>query len=264
MFSLQLFEETGTEIRTMVEPGTGVAWFHSGHLGEVLEFSTPSRYLPTVLDDHEYKEVKTGVGRPSLFVREEGVYMLIMASKSPSAMRFKKWLAYEVLPKIRRQGQFGESPNKTSEASPFWDLIDSALQRGIDPERAIDLHHRMNEGSVAKRTKPPSNAPSPVDPSELVNHFVASVDELIAKGLLDDRSVVFAIRRHDSSQWMSICMAKAWPILAKHSKLTCGRAEIEQAIRIGGGEHGTQKFRETPTSPKKSLTRKCLMIKSPI
>lgn len=169
MFSIQVFEGTQTEVVSFTEEGSGVVWFQAAHIGAILDFTNPYRYLPTVLKPHEYKEVKTGVGRPSLFIREEGCYKLVMKSKSVFAERFQEWLAYDVLPQIRKTGHFGNVPNQESEASEFWLLIDGAIARNLEPERTIDLHKRFNgqpapvyatkRGRLAKQTDP-DQAPS--------------------------------------------------------------------------------------------------------
>lgn len=149
MFSIQVFADTQTEVTSFVEDSSGVIWFHAGHIGEILDFTNPYRYLPTVLESHEYKEVKTGVGRPSLFVREEGCYLLVMKSKSVFADRFQRWLAYEVLPQIRKTGSFNGVPNTDSEGSEFWQLIDGARSRNLDPGQTIDLHKRYKKSEDA-------------------------------------------------------------------------------------------------------------------
>jgi prophage antirepressor-like protein len=147
MFQIQIFEPTGTELRSIVDDG-GICWFHSGGVGEMLGFSNSYRYLPTVLMDSEYREVKMGVGRPSLYIREEGVYKLIMKSKSQYAEGFQHWLAYKVLPTIRKTGIFANSGKENSEASAFWMLIDGAIARGIAPSEIIALHQQFNGESI--------------------------------------------------------------------------------------------------------------------
>lgn len=163
MFSVQIFEPTGTEVRSFVESGTGVCWFHAGGVAETLEFSNPYRYLPTVLEPHEYKEVSTGQGRPAMYVREEGVYLLIMKSKSIYASAFQRWLAYEVLPKIRKTGSFGDIPNDQSDGADFWMLIDGAIARGLEPKRVISLHQQFT-GRVKgiQKTKKPTTTQSQI------------------------------------------------------------------------------------------------------
>lgn len=265
MLSIQVFPQTDTEIVTILEEGTGIAWFHAGHISKILEFSNPYRYLPTVLDDFEYKEIKAEAGRPSLFIREEGVYQLIMASKSQCAVIFKKWLAYEVLPKIRKQGHFGNAPNSDSSGSAFWSLIDNATQRGIEPERAIDLHRRMNG-----ETPPmPSNQPKPTAVSRPqvttvvdVADFIAKVQSLVDEGLLDGRHVVEVVRRRSSGRkWMAIHGSTVWIAVMARYSLPYNRCSLEQAIVQGGGfvDQQTQKFRKTYDGPR-TAARKCWLL----
>jgi prophage antirepressor-like protein len=119
MFSIQVFPDTQTEVSSFVDDSQ-VIWFHAGHLGEVLEFTTASRYLPTVLESSEYREFKfNDSGRPALFVREEACYILIMRSKSTLADRFQRWLAYEVLPSIRKTGQYQATIDDQQHFEPF-------------------------------------------------------------------------------------------------------------------------------------------------
>lgn len=175
MFSIQVFEPTGAEVVSFIEPGSGICWFHAGSMAKTLEFTNPYRYLPTVLEGHEYKEVKQDAGRPSLYVREEGVYMLIMESKSIYAAQFKRWLAYTVLPTIRKTGSFGSVPNIESEGSEFWQLIDGAIARNLEPERGIDLHHRFKGqvktlNGILDRSDRTSNSPPAKSPTALPRH----------------------------------------------------------------------------------------------
>lgn len=40
-------------------------------------------------------------------ISEPGVYRLVFRSRKPEAERFKRWLAHEVLPSLRKTGRFG-------------------------------------------------------------------------------------------------------------------------------------------------------------
>jgi prophage antirepressor-like protein len=44
--------------------------------------------------------------QPMIVVSEPGVYRLVFRSRKPEAERFKRWLAHEVLPAIRRTGKY--------------------------------------------------------------------------------------------------------------------------------------------------------------
>lgn len=151
MLSVHLFPDTNTEVSSFVdETAQRTAWFHAGQLGEVLEFTTPSRYLPTVLAEHEYKDVKFNpTGRPSLFVREEAVYILIMRSKSVRAERFQHWLAYEVLPSLRKTGSYGKTQEQSEKTLEEFERL-GIIQDLRSTQRSLiaSLNHSLeNEGS---------------------------------------------------------------------------------------------------------------------
>ena len=69
------------------------------------------------------------------YVNESGLYALIFGSKLPSAKTFKKWVTSEVLPSIRKTGQYSKSESSLSlpnfsnpaEAARAWaDMYDKA------------------------------------------------------------------------------------------------------------------------------------------
>ena len=52
----------------------------------------------------------------AIFINESGLYALILASKLPTARRFKHWVTSEVLPSIRREGGYLMArPDETDE-----------------------------------------------------------------------------------------------------------------------------------------------------
>lgn len=69
------------------------------------------------------------------YINESGLYALIFGSKLPSAKAFKKWITSEVLPSIRKTGQYSISENgitlpnfsNPAEAARAWaDMYDKA------------------------------------------------------------------------------------------------------------------------------------------
>lgn len=68
-------------------------------------------------------------------VSEPGVYRLTFSSRKPEAERFKRWLAHEVLPQIRKTGRF--APAEPVEPSP-------------DPSAEVLLHrlHLVREARI--------------------------------------------------------------------------------------------------------------------
>lgn len=62
----------------------------------------------------------SGQVRNMTFLTESGLYTLVFRSRKPVAQDFKRWLAHEVLPAIRKDGMYvmGEEKVKTGEMSP--------------------------------------------------------------------------------------------------------------------------------------------------
>jgi len=89
----------------------GASWFVGVDVCRALELAKPENALLSLDDDERYTltegVVSEGAGRSArIIVSEPGVYRLVFRSRKPEAERFKRWLAHEVLPQIRRTGRF--------------------------------------------------------------------------------------------------------------------------------------------------------------
>ena len=70
------------------------------------------------LDDDEKATVEANIisndvaagGRSPIIVSEPGLYILIMSSRKPEAKAFKRWVAHEVIPAIRKTGSYSSRP----------------------------------------------------------------------------------------------------------------------------------------------------------
>lgn len=108
MNELQIFnsEEFG-QIRTVTidnEP-----WFVGKDVAEALGYKNTRQALATnVMDeDKGVHSVDTPSGIQQMtIINESGLYALIFGSKLESAKRFKHWVTSEVLPSIRKTGQY--------------------------------------------------------------------------------------------------------------------------------------------------------------
>lgn len=112
MNELQVFknQEFGS-VRTLVinnEP-----WFVGKDVADVLGYSNSRKALNDHVDAED-KEVLTSrnvtleniPNRGITVVNESGLYSLILSSKLPSAKKFKRWVTSEVLPALRKTGQY--------------------------------------------------------------------------------------------------------------------------------------------------------------
>ena len=76
---------------------------------KALGFAKPQNAVAQHCDPEDVVKcmVKTNGGNQEVnCVNESGMYALIFGSKLPSAKRFKKWVTSEVLPAIRKSGQY--------------------------------------------------------------------------------------------------------------------------------------------------------------
>lgn len=107
------FQFDTREVRTMLIDDQ--PWFVAADVCEALMLNGRSRDYIRMLDDDEKGAhiVRTPGGDQQVqVVSESGLYSLIFKSRKAEAKRFKKWVTAEVLPAIRRTGQYHDSSNK--------------------------------------------------------------------------------------------------------------------------------------------------------
>ena len=102
--NLEIFKYENKDVRTKIlneEP-----WFVGKDVAEILVYSNSRKALL----DHEDKGVticETLGGKQELvIINESGLYSLILSSKLEGAKKFKKWVTSEVLPSIRKHGEY--------------------------------------------------------------------------------------------------------------------------------------------------------------
>lgn len=112
--NLQTFNFESNEVRTLLinnEP-----WFVGKDVATVLGYADTKKAIKAHVDEED-KIMGGQNGTPSItdslgreqfptYVNESGLYSLIMGSKLPSAKKFKRWVTSEVLPTLRKTGQY--------------------------------------------------------------------------------------------------------------------------------------------------------------
>lgn len=116
------YPETQAQIRLARVDDQDVPWFVAKDVCEVLGIVKVSNTV-ALLDDDE-RGAHT-VGTPSgpqqmNIVSESGLYSLILRSRKPEAKRFKRWVTHDVLPSIRRTGQYVHSTTPVSGVDRTW------------------------------------------------------------------------------------------------------------------------------------------------
>lgn len=108
MNEVQLFNFENHEVRSLLindEP-----WFIGKDVAEILGYKNPNDALSKHVDseDKDVIAIRDTIGRNQKLVsiNESGLYSLVLSSKLPSAKKFKRWVTSEVLPALRKTGQY--------------------------------------------------------------------------------------------------------------------------------------------------------------
>lgn len=114
MNEVQLFNFENHEVRSLLisnEP-----WFVGKDVAEVLGYDNPSKAIRVHVEEEDKRVgvqnvtpyIIDSLGRKQhpTFINESGLYALVFGSKLPSAKKFKRWVTSEVLPALRKTGQY--------------------------------------------------------------------------------------------------------------------------------------------------------------
>ena len=133
--AIQVFnnEDFGVVRTIMID---GEPWFVGKDVALALGYTNPQKAIRDHVDEEDkgVNEMFTPGGTQKIpTINESGLYSLILASKLPDARRFKRWITSEVLPTIRKTGQYGGA--LTSEQA----LILAIVQSDAPENRALAL-----------------------------------------------------------------------------------------------------------------------------
>ncbi len=94
------------EIRTVIRDGE--PWFVAKDICDILELTDVSQTVQSLDDDEKgtYSIRTLGGNQRMSVVSESGLYALVFKSRKPEAKAFRKWVTSDVLPAIRKTGQY--------------------------------------------------------------------------------------------------------------------------------------------------------------
>lgn len=92
-----------------IEDRNGQPWFVAADICAALDIAKHRDAVGRLDDDERGLLIVDTPGGPQevAAINESGLYALIMRSRKDAAKRFRKWVTAEVLPSIRRTGQYG-------------------------------------------------------------------------------------------------------------------------------------------------------------
>jgi prophage antirepressor-like protein len=118
MHELQIFNYQRNEVRMMLQDG--VPWWVLKDVCNVLGLSDTNK-VSERLDADELTRIKFvsgGQTREMYVVNEPGLYSVILRSDKPEAKAFKHWITHEVLPAIRKTGQYKQPAPRKPRSKP--------------------------------------------------------------------------------------------------------------------------------------------------
>ena len=139
MMNVQVFnnDEFG-QVRTLEIDG--MVYFVGKDVAEVLGYAKARNAIANHVDDEDKKDapIQGDLGGTQMMtiINESGLYSLILSSKLPRAKEFKRWVTSEVLPTIRKHGNYVAPVNTlVSTEDAFIQLFQT--QKEIKQEQAV-------------------------------------------------------------------------------------------------------------------------------
>jgi prophage antirepressor-like protein len=149
MFIVKIFQEQRVECLEVHQE----VWFKARQVAEILEYKNEQQAIRKNVDPQdrttlselqgmllESTPLKSNEQGQTVMVNETGLYSLVLRSRKPEAKKFKRWVTSEVLPSIRKTGQYRtESRINQLEKTIDWfadHCMDSApYQQQLPPKR---------------------------------------------------------------------------------------------------------------------------------
>ena len=103
-----LFNFGGAPIRAQIDT-IGMPWFNANDVCEALYFMNARDAIAKHVDSEDVAKRDTltpGGNQLQNHINESGLYALIFGSTKPEAKAFKRWVTREVLPSIRKTGEY--------------------------------------------------------------------------------------------------------------------------------------------------------------
>lgn len=138
MSALEVFAYAGQQVRTVVVDGE--PWFVAKDVAAVLGYVNAadaiSKHCKGVAN--HYPLATAGGTQSARIISEPDMLRLIVNSKLPSAERFERWVFEEVLPTIRRTGQFGSVVPTTLAEALELAAVEARRIEALEAQAAVD------------------------------------------------------------------------------------------------------------------------------
>lgn len=173
MDKVSVFESSDFgELRIIVDP-KGDVWFVASDVAKSLGYINAKDAVKRHVDDDDstllqVSDNQWGVNQSLLktryidnirIINESGLYSLILSSKLESAKRFKRWITSEVLPSIRKTGEYKTSSGGKGILVPDFSNPADAARAWADQYEA--MRQKQDWSRLRAVPAPAKGTPSP-------------------------------------------------------------------------------------------------------
>ncbi|MGL5961623.1 MAG: BRO-N domain-containing protein, partial [Cetobacterium sp.] len=166
-------------------------WFCGRDVCEILEYANYRQSLYDNVEDENKKSLKdlrvslkltpkiTHNEGQMCYINEEGLYNLIFACKLPLAKLFKKWVMKEVLPSIRKTGQY-KLQEQLTDAMQKLEIKDQQLEtkdKELEDAKSKLRSETSKLKEQLKKTLDFNQATKKVEPTEYIYIATTSQDQ---------------------------------------------------------------------------------------
>jgi anti-repressor protein len=137
---ISIFDFEAQQVRTVLIDNE--IWFVASDVTRILQYVNGRK----AIEDHcmkgvtkKYTLLTKGGNQELTIINESGIYQLVMASKMPSAVKFKEWVTSKVLPSIRKTGSYSVTPKPELSIEEMTLLVIQNMQSKIaDQSRQLE------------------------------------------------------------------------------------------------------------------------------
>ena len=149
---LQIFNNSDFGNIRVVE-NSGEPWFVGKDIATILGYAKPENAIANHVDgEDKTSTLIQGSGSnyksKAILINESGLYSLILSSKLPQAKSFKRWVTSEVLPAIRKHGNYTAPKQENKSKS-----IDLEIRLNNSKARMASEYRRIAEMTDIKEYK---------------------------------------------------------------------------------------------------------------
>lgn len=120
----------------------GEPYFVASDVASILGYSATSAALRILDDEDKGMHILHTPGGPQQFrtINEGALYELVVRSNRPAARQFRRWVAHEVLPQIRKTGSYSATPAVPSSFAEALELAAAQAREieALEAQAAVD------------------------------------------------------------------------------------------------------------------------------